>query len=89
MIIMIISVFKACQVDVLIMLLNKFYSEFAPVTRLKFPLFPGPHFIFFKPFVTSQKSPLTHNTTAYTGHVPNINAWVIVEYRKKLWENSK
>ena len=44
---------KACQIVVRSMLLNKFYSEFGLVTRIKFPLFPRPNLIFYKPYMTS------------------------------------
>ena len=38
---------KTYQVAVRIMSLNTFYSDFAPVTKLKFPFFPQPNLIFF------------------------------------------
>ena len=69
--------------------MNKFYSEFALVTRIKFPFFPRPNLIFYKTYVTSRNGPLMHNTTAYTSHIQNRNTWVIVEYHIELWENSK
>ena len=43
---MTVSKVKACQIVVRIMSLNKFYSEFAPVTRIKIPYFPRPYLIF-------------------------------------------
>ena len=66
------------------MSLNKFYSEFALVTRIKFPFFPLPNLNFHKRYVTSRNGPLLHNTTAYTSFVQNRNTWVIVEYHNKL-----
>ena len=69
--------------------MNKFYSEFALVTRIKFPFFPRPNLIFYKPYVTSRNGPLMHNTTAYTSHIQHRNNWVIVEYHNELWDNSK
>ena len=69
--------------------MNKLYSEFAVVTRIKFPFFPWPNLIFYKPYVTSRNGPLMHNTTAYTSHIQNRNTWVIVDYHNELWENSK
>ena len=69
--------------------MDKFYSEFALVTRIKFPFFPRPNLIFYKPYVTSRNGPLMHNTTAYTSHIQNKNTWVIVEYHNELWDNSK
>ena len=69
--------------------MNKLYSEFALVTRIKFPFFPWPNLIFYKPYVTSRNGPLMHNTTAYTSHIQNRNTWVIVDYHNELWENSK
>ena len=80
---------KACQIVVRSMFLNKFYSEFARVTRIKFPFFPRPNLIFYKPYVTSRNGPLIHNTAAYTSHFQNKNTSVIVEYHNKLWGNSK
>ena len=86
---MTISVVKACQIVVRSMSMNKLYSEFAVVTRIKFPFFPWPNLIFYKPYVTSRNGPLMHNTTAYTSHIQNRNTWVIVDYHNELWENSK
>ena len=80
---------KACQIVVRSMFLNKFYSEFALVTRIKFTFFPRPNLIFYKPCVTSRNGPLMHNTAAYTSHFQNKNTSVIVEYHNKLWGNSK
>ena len=80
---------KACQIIVRSMSRNKFYSEFALVTRMKYPFFPWPNLIFYKPNVTSRNGPLMHNTTVYTSQVQNRNTWMIVEYHNKLWDNSK
>ena len=71
---MTVSVVKACQIVVRSMSLNKFYSEFALVTRIKF----------YRPYVTSRNGPLMHNTTAYTSHIQNRNTWVIVKYHNEL-----
>ena len=71
------------------MSLNKLYSEFALVTRIKFPFVPRPNLIFYKPYVTSRNGPLMHNTTAYTSQIQNRNTWLIDDYHNELWENSK
>ena len=81
---MTVSVVKACQIVVRSMSLNKLYSEFALVTRIKFPFFPRPNLIFYKSYVTSRNGPLMHNTTAYTNHIQNRNTWVVVEYHNEL-----
>ena len=81
---MTVSVVKACQIIVRSMSLNKFHSEFALVTRIKFPFFPRPNLIFYEPYVTSRNGPLMHNTKAYTSHLQNRNTWVIVEYHNEL-----
>ena len=86
---MAVSVVKTCQIVVRSMSLNKLCSEFALVTRIKFPSFPRPNLIIYKPYVTSWNGPLMHHTTAYTSHIQNRNAWVIVEYHNELWDNSK
>ena len=83
------SMVKACQIIVRSMSLNELYSECALVTRIKFPFFPRPNLIFYKPYVTSRNCPLMHNTTAYTSHIQNRDTWVIVEYHNELWDNSK
>ena len=83
-----VSVVRACQIVVRSMSLNKFYSEFALVTRIKIPFFPRPNLIFYKPYVTSRNGPLMHNTAAYTSHIQNRNTCVIVEYHNELIENS-
>ena len=41
-----VSVVKASQIVVRSMSLNKLYSDFALVTRIKFPFFPRPNLIF-------------------------------------------
>ena len=80
---------KACEMIVRIMFLNKLYSEFDPIIRIKFPFSSRPNLIFYKPYMTSRNGSLMHITTAYTSHVQNRNTSVIVEYHNELWENSK
>ena len=79
---------KTYQIVVPVMLVNKSYSEFAPVTGYKFHFFPRPNLI-WEAIWTSRKGPLAHSTTAYTGHVQRINTRVIVKYHIKLLDNSK
>ena len=79
---------KACPVVIRIMLLNEMYSDFAHVTRLEFPSFPWPNFIFYKSYLTSWKGPPMHNSKEYTSDVQNIDTRVNVEYHNVIWENS-
>ena len=67
------------------MLLNKYYSEIAPVTELKFPFFLDPNFAFLQAMrdVTNGSTDGVA-TTVYTGHVQNTNMWMSFRYHTKL-----
>ena len=63
---------EECEAVVRIVSLNKLYSEFAPATRLKSQFCSRPTLIFYKPYVTSRKGPLVHNTKGYVDHFLKI-----------------